>query len=73
MTCAMEHQYVPRASWLAQTVGPHVTYLAEFGADSGEKHEPVSDIDTVSKGSLKALDPMYGPAVRCKKISSSWR
>jgi hypothetical protein len=28
-----------------------------LGADFGEKHEPVSDIDTVSMGSLKALDP----------------
>jgi hypothetical protein len=27
------------------------------GADSGGKHEPVSDIDTVSMGSLIALDP----------------
>ena len=27
------------------------------GADSEEKHEPVSDIDTVTVDSLKALDP----------------
>src|SRR3954469_23826235 len=27
------------------------------GADSEEKHEPVSDIDTVAVDSLKALDP----------------
>ena len=27
------------------------------GADSEEKHEPVSDIDTVPVDSLKALDP----------------
>jgi hypothetical protein len=27
------------------------------GADSEEKHEPVSDIDTVVVGSLKVLDP----------------
>ena len=27
------------------------------GADSEEKHEPVSDIDTVQVDSLKALDP----------------
>ena len=27
------------------------------GADSEEKHEPVSDIDTVVMDSLKALDP----------------
>ena len=28
-----------------------------FGADSEEKHEPVSDIDTAGVDSLKALDP----------------
>ena len=28
-----------------------------LGADSEEKHEPVSDIDTVVVDSLKALDP----------------
>ena len=28
-----------------------------LGADSEEKHEPVSDIDTVAADSLKALDP----------------
>ena len=27
------------------------------GADSEEKHEPVSDIDTIVMDSLKALDP----------------
>jgi len=29
------------------------------GADSEEKHEPVSDIDTVVVDSLKALDPKW--------------
>jgi hypothetical protein len=29
------------------------------GADSEEKHEPVSDIDTVVLNSLKALDPEW--------------
>src|SRR2546421_11370896 len=29
------------------------------GADSEEKHEPVSDIDTVVVDSLKALDPEW--------------
>jgi hypothetical protein len=29
------------------------------GADSEEKHEPVSDIDTVVMDSLKALDPEW--------------
>jgi hypothetical protein len=28
-----------------------------LGAESGEKHEPVSDIDTAVVDSLKALDP----------------
>ena len=28
-----------------------------LGADSEEKHEPVSDIDTVAADSLKVLDP----------------
>ena len=28
-----------------------------FGADSEEKHEPVSDIDTAAADSLKVLDP----------------
>jgi hypothetical protein len=28
-----------------------------LGADSGEKHEPASDIDTAVVDSLKALDP----------------
>jgi hypothetical protein len=28
-----------------------------LGADSEEKHEPVSDIDTVEVDSLKVLDP----------------
>jgi hypothetical protein len=32
-------------------------YWKSLGADSEEKHEPVSDIDTAVVGSLKALDP----------------
>jgi hypothetical protein len=32
-------------------------YWKGLGADSEEKHEPVSDIDTAVVGSLKALDP----------------
>jgi len=31
----------------------------DLGADSGEKHEPVSDIDTAKVDSLKALDPKW--------------
>jgi hypothetical protein len=29
------------------------------GADSGEKHEPASDIDTAVVDSLKVLDPEW--------------
>jgi len=29
------------------------------GADSEEKHEPASDVDTVAVDSLKALDPEW--------------
>jgi hypothetical protein len=43
-----------------------------FGADSEEKREPVSDINTALADRLKTLDPMYGPAVRSKKILTSW-
>jgi hypothetical protein len=34
-----------------------IPYWKGLGADSEEKHEPVSDIDTVAVDSLKALDP----------------
>src|SRR6266853_4330195 len=34
-----------------------IPYWKGPGADSEEKHEPVSDIDTVVVDSLKALDP----------------
>ena len=34
-----------------------IPYWKGRGADSEEKHEPVSDIDTVVMDSLKALDP----------------
>ena len=39
-----------------------------LGADSEEKHEPASDIDTVMADSLKALDPPNG---RLEKQTSS--
>jgi len=29
--------------------------------------------DHVTSTSSVAIDPMYGPAVRCKKTSASWR
>src|SRR5271155_4957743 len=54
---------------------PRIPYWKGLGADSEEKHEPVSDIDAVVVDSLKALDPEWpiregefacplGPAVR---------
>jgi len=42
------------------------------GADSEEKHEPVSDIDTVVVDSLKALDPerpIREAAVAVRRVS----
>ena len=46
-----------------------------LGADSEEKHEPASDVDTVVVDSLKALDPnrpiREATKVRCSKVFSS--
>ena len=36
---------------------PRIPYWKGPGADSEEKHEPASDIDTAAMDSLKALDP----------------
>ena len=36
---------------------PRIPWWKGPGADSEEKHEPASDIDTVMVDSLKALDP----------------
>ena len=41
-------------------MSPCLTQKASYkglGADSEEKHEPVSDIDTAAADSLKVLDP----------------
>ena len=38
---------------------PRIPRWKGLGADSEEKHEPVSDIDTVVVGGLKALDPKW--------------
>src|SRR6478672_9761606 len=38
---------------------PRIPYWKGLGADSEEKHEPVSDIDTVVVDSLKVLDPKW--------------
>jgi len=43
-----------------QKIGPprlRIPWWKGLGADSEEKHEPVSDIDTVLVDCLKALDP----------------
>ena len=45
-----------------------IPYWKGLGADSEEKHEPVSDIDTVVVDSLKALDPK-----RPKRLLFHWR
>src|ERR1022692_4209968 len=48
---------------------PRIPYWKGLGADSEEKREPVSDIDTVVVGSLKVLDPerpiREGDITRC--------
>ena len=41
------------------------------GADSEEKHEPASDIDTALMDSLKVLDP-EGPIREADIFSSGW-
>jgi hypothetical protein len=41
---------------LANSLTKKTTYKG-LGADSEEKHEPVSDIDTPVVGSLKVVDP----------------
>ena len=45
-----------RCAALANSLTKKAPYKG-LGADSVEKHEPVSDIDTVVVDSLKALDP----------------
>jgi hypothetical protein len=42
---------------LAYNAVVHDGVVAKRSADSGEKHEPASDIDTAVVDSLKALDP----------------
>ena len=50
-------------------LGPHDgTALAPIPKRSA----PVSDVNTALVDRLKALDPMYGPAVRSKKILTRW-
>jgi hypothetical protein len=38
---------------------PRIPWWKGLGADSEEKHEPVSDIDTALMDSLKVLDPEW--------------
>jgi hypothetical protein len=47
-----------RCAALANSLTKKAPYKG-LGADSVEKHEPVSDIDTVVVDSLKALDPEW--------------
>ena len=47
-----------RCAALANSLTKKAPYKG-LGADSEEKHEPVSDIDTVVVDSLKALDPEW--------------
>jgi hypothetical protein len=42
---------------LPSSAGRDGRRLGFLGADSEEKHEPASDVDTVVVDSLKALDP----------------
>jgi hypothetical protein len=53
--------------------GPFVRPQASDGeaADSEEKHEPVSDIDTAAVDSLKALDPER-PIREADKRACGW-
>jgi hypothetical protein len=47
-----------RCAALANSLTKKAPYKG-LGAESEEKHEPVSDIDTVVVNSLKALDPEW--------------
>src|SRR5262245_55834080 len=50
------HSEGTRCATLANSLTKKAPYKGR-SADSGEKHEPVSDIDTDVVGSLKVLDP----------------
>ena len=47
-----------------------VQIIGRLGADSEEKHEPVSDVDTAAADSLKVLDPKR--PIREVDISRTW-
>jgi hypothetical protein len=49
------HSEGKRCATLANSLTKKAPYKG-LSADSGEKHEPVSDIDTAAEDSLKALD-----------------
>ena len=52
-----------------------IPYWKGLGADSEEKHEPVSDIDTVVVDSLKALDlkrPIREADINCRDCDVSF-
>jgi len=46
-----------RRRWRAIRARPRIPWWKGLGADSEEKREPVSDIDTAAADSLKVLDP----------------
>ena len=52
-------------------IHPPCLQFDDDGADSVEKHEPVSDIDTVVPNSLKVLDPEW-PIREADIVDAFW-
>jgi hypothetical protein len=50
---------------------PRIPYWKGLGADSEEKHEPASDIDTALVDSLKVLDPEGPIREACRKATTA--
>ena len=53
----LPYDATPSRMEFSERTGGMMSYWKGPGADSEEKREPVSDIDTVVVDSLKALDP----------------
>src|SRR6476659_148463 len=51
---------------------PRIPYWKGLGADSEEKHEPASDVDTVVVDGLKALDPKR-PIREAEHEAAEWQ
>ena len=64
------HSEGKRCATLANSLTKKAPYKG-LGADSEEKHEPVSDIDTAVVDSLKVLDPKR-PIREADFASTSW-